>query len=75
MKAHIFPLIESYEITIEDVLRTVVEHVAIQIANQVQGDKKSTVLVTGGGTYNTFLIQRLMHYSQAKIHIPSSPNY
>lgn len=45
------------ESEVQDSLRTVVEHVAVQISQQVAGAR--TVLVTGGGAYNSLLLQRL----------------
>ena len=65
----IFPLLNSYSLTIEDTLRTFVEHVAIQISNQLKGENKS-ILITGGGAYNAFLISRITKLSKIKIKIP-----
>ena len=65
---HIFPLINSYSLSIKDSLRTFVEHVAVQISKVI--DDKKTVLVTGGGAYNDFLIQRLKVFSNSEITIP-----
>lgn len=52
----ILPLIDIFNLTSEDILRTFVEHIAIQVTNVVQTNSK--VLVTGGGAYNTFLLER-----------------
>lgn len=57
----IFPLIESYKIDVKDKLCTFVEHVAIQIASICSKPHKK-LFVTGGGTYNLFLMERLRHY-------------
>ncbi|MCH2213863.1 MAG: anhydro-N-acetylmuramic acid kinase [Flavobacteriales bacterium] len=48
----IFPILES--LNPFDALRTFTEHASIQIANSLPN--KGHTLVTGGGTYNTFLI-------------------
>jgi len=48
------PLLESFPISVEDKLRTVCEHIAIQIAHHLRD--LQTVLVTGGGAKNSFLI-------------------
>jgi anhydro-N-acetylmuramic acid kinase len=66
----VFPIIDSYELEIKDVLRTFVEHIAIQIATSLI-DKKN-VLITGGGVFNTFLIDRIGFYTDTKIVIPNS---
>jgi anhydro-N-acetylmuramic acid kinase len=66
----IFPLLDDSENTAEDVLHTFVEHIAIQLANQfIEG---TCVLISGGGVYNKYLINRLKYYSNVKIVMPSS---
>lgn len=54
---NIFPLMETYELSVEDQLRTFVEHSAMMIANNIEAD--TSMLITGGGAYNTFLINRI----------------
>ncbi len=66
----IFPLLEDSGSTAEDVLHTFVEHVAIQLANQFP--KGASVLITGGGVYHRYLINRLKFHSNIKIVMPSS---
>jgi len=67
---YVYPLIDSFNLEIKDILRTFVEHVAYQISNVIQ--KKLTVLITGGGAFNKFLIQRLEFYLEQKITLPTS---
>ncbi len=64
----IIPLIEKHNPEIKDILRTFTEHVAFQISKIIP--KKSSVLVTGGGAFNTFLMNRIEHYLDQKITIP-----
>ena len=71
VKLMIIPLIDSYELSIKDILRTFVEHVAIQIGD-VLTKEKSSVLFTGGGVYNLFLMERIREYSNAEIIISSA---
>jgi len=66
----IIPLLKDSEVSSEDILRTFVEHIAIQLANQFP--ESSSVLITGGGVYNEYLISRLKSLSEIKIVIPSS---
>jgi len=68
---NIFPLIESFQLETEDILRTFVEHVALQIS-KVLVEKNTKVLVTGGGVYNNFLIDRLRQLSIVEIVIPQN---
>jgi len=63
------PLLESYSISVEDKLRTVCEHISVQIAQNLTGLK--TVLVTGGGAKNKFLIDLIKEKTDIKIIIPN----
>lgn len=69
VKETVLPLIESYSIAVEDKLCTFTEHVALQTALalnlfETRKDKKSRMLVTGGGAYNDFLIEKI----QSQLH-------
>lgn len=67
---HIFPLIDSFEIPTVDKMKTFVEHIAIQISRVVDKEN-SSLLITGGGVYNDFLIDCIRkHLSETKIVIP-----
>jgi anhydro-N-acetylmuramic acid kinase len=59
----IAPLIRSFGLTNNDSLRTYVEHITIQVTNAINNHQPLTtshkLLVTGGGAFNTFLIQQL----------------
>lgn len=52
----------------QDALRTWVEHSAMQLANNIMG--KSKVLLTGGGVFNTFFMERLKVFSNSGLVIP-----
>lgn len=56
VESEVFPLIESYALCTEDSLATFVEHIAQQIALNVEGGR---VLVTGGGALNRYLVERM----------------
>ncbi len=71
VKEIVLPIIESYKISIEDKLRTFTEHVALQTALALP-NKKDRVLITGGGAYNDFIIDRIQSYlPEMEIIIPS----
>lgn len=70
VKKEIFPLIDNYDINPKDVLRTYTEHIAFQISKEIINRKNSIVLVTGGGAYNLFLIERIMSMTNSEIFIP-----
>lgn len=72
VKETILPIIESFEIDITDKMRTFTEHVALQIA-QALPNKNGRLLITGGGAYNDFLIERIQfHLPSIQIIIPDN---
>ena len=66
----VFSIISSYQISAVDKLRTYVEHTAIQISNTLKIDNKK-ILLSGGGTYNSFLVERIKNITNNEIIIPS----
>lgn len=72
VKSEVFPLIDSYQLNVNDILRTFVEHCAIQIANQISSKNKVSVLTTGGGAFNTFFMDRLSDNTHHNIVIPEN---
>lgn len=76
VKSAIYPLLEASEISSEDILRTFTEHIAVQLANQFSDastslSNRALVLITGGGAYNSFLIERLKNLASVEVVIPS----
>ncbi len=72
VKTIVFPLLEKYSLSIEDVLRTFTEHIAFQIASALPV-KKGKLLITGGGAYNDFLIAQIENYlPEMQIVIPNT---
>ena len=57
--ANLLPLIDTDELSVGDLLSTTVEHISHQIAGAVKGRGINTMLVTGGGAKNKYLIARL----------------
>ena len=53
------PLFEQSGLCAVDQLRTAVEHIAIQITDVLNRHRIKSVLVTGGGTKNLFLMDRI----------------
>ena len=64
------PLIESEEISIENKLRTLYEHVSYQISKVLSDKQDERVLVTGGGAKNEFLMELLTIKTKNTITIP-----
>jgi len=67
----IFPLIDSFNLSIEDILRTFIEHITNQISKQIYAKTDANVLFTGGGVFNLLLIERIKNSTNANIIIPS----
>ncbi|MEC4113102.1 anhydro-N-acetylmuramic acid kinase [Myroides pelagicus] len=60
IQAYYIPILQRYTtLSIEDLLATYVEHIALQIANALPEAVGGTVLVTGGGAHNTYLMDRI----------------
>jgi len=65
----IWPLINKYNShSINNLLRTYIEHISFQISKAFKKNQK--VLVTGGGAFNKFLISKIKNKSLAKFIIP-----
>ena len=67
----IIPIIESYGLEVKDVLRTFVEHIAVQISKEINKKNNASILTSGGGAYNSFLINRLQFLTNNNLVIPS----
>jgi anhydro-N-acetylmuramic acid kinase len=73
----VLPMIDAYQLPEKDVLRTFIEHVAFQIAavierNTIESDNKNTLFITGGGAFNSFLIERISSYTSCEVIVPDS---
>ncbi len=83
VRNNIIPILEQYPIPISDQLRTVTEHIAFQIGQSIQQiedqiiqkDKaykssQESLLVTGGGAHNQFLIERISAQTSLEVVVP-----
>lgn len=67
----VYPVIMDFDISVEDKMRTYVEHIAMQVSYAIQqfytagSPNSEQMLVSGGGACNTFLINRIRHHLQA----------
>jgi anhydro-N-acetylmuramic acid kinase len=64
--------IAEYQGSIADKLRTVTEHIATQVSTIILKNNLNRVLVTGGGAYNNFLIDRIRNISTKEIILPKN---
>ena len=65
----IMPILKASQAKEVDILRTCVTHFASQIAKQF--NPGSSVLVTGGGTYNSFLLEQIKAHINVSLVVPS----
>ncbi|WP_194850101.1 anhydro-N-acetylmuramic acid kinase [Nonlabens antarcticus] len=69
VRENIMPILEPIEKP-EDAIATFTDHAAKQIAGSIS--KKSSVLITGGGAYNSFLIDLIRKNGDFTITLPES---
>lgn len=74
----VYPLLQLSGISTEDNLRTYTEHISVQIKNSLRLFKESNtqyLFITGGGAFNTFLMERLQSHLKEinfEIFVPNS---
>lgn len=68
--SHILPLLEEAHSDPMNILATFTEHVAMQLAAQFTVGSK--VFVTGGGAFNSYLLERLAFHKAVNIVLPES---
>ena len=75
----ILPVLEELPVSIEDKMRTYVEHIAFQVANHVsmisikeklEFGGKEKILATGGGAFNKFLMERIRAQTKMDVEVP-----
>jgi anhydro-N-acetylmuramic acid kinase len=67
-------LLNDESLSVPDRLATFCESIAIKIAEAIPSNKKQSVLITGGGARNSFLMSRIRTHLGKKsfVHIPST---
>jgi anhydro-N-acetylmuramic acid kinase len=70
LESEFYPIINKIE-SLENKLRTVIEHTAIEIINVLQSNNISSVYITGGGAKNNFLIERIRFFFKGEVIVPS----
>jgi anhydro-N-acetylmuramic acid kinase len=59
--SHIFPILDRSSVLLNDQLNTFCEHIAIQISKASFRNESLKMLITGGGTFNEYLLERIKH--------------
>lgn len=70
VESSILPLLNNNIVSVRDMLRTATEHIAIQLAKAIGTNPEMRVLVTGGGAFNTFMMQRIVTLTRTSLVIP-----
>jgi anhydro-N-acetylmuramic acid kinase len=71
VEAEIFPRLDKFTANdTENLLRTYSEHICIQISNVLELVEGNSILVTGGGARNKFIINRISELTTKKIIVP-----
>jgi len=68
---YIWPMIKKTDLSVPDLLRTFVEHIAFQLSRALDEFEKGTILVTGGGAKNKFLMERFAVLTKHELVVPS----
>jgi anhydro-N-acetylmuramic acid kinase len=68
--SELMPIIDRFNASDQDKLTTFTEHAASQISNCISIPNLQKVLVTGGGAWNNFLVDRIQNQSNATIVVP-----
>jgi anhydro-N-acetylmuramic acid kinase len=66
-----YKIVEKYDLSINDALRTIYEHIVFQVSRSLTGSVNKKVLITGGGAHNIFLIELLKKCTNHKIIVPN----
>jgi anhydro-N-acetylmuramic acid kinase len=64
------PVVDRAVVNMHDALRTITEHIAIQIAEALRKREQGEILVTGGGAHNGFLMERIAAHTQHRVVVP-----
>ena len=68
---HFWPVVEASGLATVDKLRTINDHIASRIADALNKGNVRSVLITGGGAHNSFLIETLRAWSpQIQVEVP-----
>ena len=68
----LLPVLNNSTITLNNKLATCVEYLALKISQVLNENDLQSVLITGGGAYNIFFIERLKDHFKGRMHIPTN---
>lgn len=65
-----WPLVKHFQISPIDLLATLNKHIAFQIINVVKTNNLKSILTTGGGTFNKYMIDEINRHTHNALLIP-----
>lgn len=69
VKSKVFPLLEHFSsYSVYDLMHTYLVHISKEIAKNL--NQSDSVLITGGGAYNSFLIEQIRKHTKAELILP-----
>lgn len=69
VKSKVFPLLEYFSsYSVYDLMHTYLVHISKEIAKNL--NQSNSVLITGGGAYNSFLIEQIRKHTKAELILP-----
>ncbi len=73
IEAVFWPLLKEENAPVEDKLRTVVEWVALAVADHLEAyDRDCNVMITGGGAHNQLLVERIQDVVPTAVTLPDA---
>lgn len=66
------PILDSSPASLEDKLYTAVKHIAFQITKATDSSSGKKMLLTGGGTHNSFLVEAIRRECSQSVCLPNS---
>lgn len=67
----VLPLFDLRRMPVNDVMATFVEHIAIQVGRSVSRCATTTMIISGGGAKNKYLVERIRHNTKHQVFIPA----
>lgn len=64
-----FPQLNQFNCSVKDKLKTICEHIAVQVSAVIKKEN-ARMIITGGGAYNTYLVECIKKHTSAEVIIP-----
>lgn len=64
------PILSSSGLPLNDLMASVYEHIGRQIGQSMDQDGQGEMLITGGGAFNTYLLERISAHTPIKLVVP-----